>query len=108
MIRTREWMVYDCPEFTFDIDEYIVDGRQMIFTHLRFHKWSAGAFRHFLRVFDTFRASVDCPLYAFSEDQSNKFTRFVTKLGYRPLPNTIECGNGERRTLFVSHKEPIG
>lgn len=97
-------MVYECPSFTFDIDEYLCEGRQMIFTHLRFHKWSAGALKEFTKVFEAFRAAVDCPLYAFSEDASDKFTRFATRMGFKALPSLIVCGNGEQRTLFVSTK----
>jgi hypothetical protein len=98
-------MVYDCPAFTFDIDEYIHDGQQMIFVHLRFHKWSASSMKQFKQVFATFRRAVDCPLYAFGEDASDKFTRFVALMGFKPLPAQIVCGNGEQRTLFVSHKD---
>lgn len=105
MTRTQGWVVYDCPAFTFDIDEYINDGEQMIFVHLLFHKWSAGAFKHFKHVLSVFRASVDCPLYAFSKDQSDKFTRFAALMGFKPLPQHIVCENGEQRTLFVSHKD---
>jgi hypothetical protein len=105
MTRTQGWMVYDCPQFTFDIDEYLVDEKQMIFTHLRFHNWSPSAFKLFRTVFNTFRKAVDCPLYAFSEDASAKFTRFVTLMGYEPLPCTVVADNGERRALFVSYKD---
>lgn len=98
-------MVYDCPAFTFDIDEYRVDNQQMIFVHLRFHKWSASALKHIKQVFAVFRASVDCPLYAFGEDTSDTYSRFVQSFGFKPLPKLITCENGEQRMLFVSHKD---
>ena len=94
--------------FTFAIDEYNNEGVQMIFTHLTFHTWSATALKEFTRVFSTFRKAVSCPLYAFGEDATDKFSRFVTRLGFVPLPNRIVCGNGEQRTLFVSYKDTFG
>jgi hypothetical protein len=102
------WRLYECPEYTFDLDEYELNGQQMITVHVRFRKWSPRAMKHLLNTFNTFRQVVDCPLYAFGEEISDKYTRFVTRFGFKPTSAVVTCGNGEKRPLFVSYKDPAG
>lgn len=79
----------------------------MVFVHLRFKKWSASALREITVVFNALRQALDCPLYAYGQEDTPKYRRFVSMFGFTPA-STITCNDGGERTLFISLKEPVG
>jgi hypothetical protein len=99
--RTR---VLDYDEYWFDLDEYrSVDGQQIVFAHLGFTKFSPSIFKRVLREWSAFRQCVPAPLYAMRDDGDvNKWTNFVSRLGFKPTGRSIRCNNGALRPLFIS------
>ncbi len=104
--RTGEWVLCDCGDFFLDIDEYRNGEDQMIFCHVRYNVWTKASFKESARVFRTFRAAVDCPLYVIGDEGDRKFARFVAHFGFKPL-SSIHCTDGKRRLLYVSFKENV-
>jgi hypothetical protein len=109
---TGEWVpqgeisVIEKPEYHFVIEEWKKGEHQMLFLHLTVHKWSLSVFKEILRNWKLFRQCVQCPVFAIGgTDDTEKWERFVSTLGFLPLQNVI-CENGAERRLFIhSNKE---
>jgi hypothetical protein len=105
MTRKGPWTAYECDDFIFELDEYSDATKQMIFGHVFFYKFTPAAMKHCIEVYKTFRQTVDCPIYAYGEEDTPKYARFVGHLGFTPV-SSITCVNGEQRTLYISLKDP--
>jgi hypothetical protein len=100
-VKRHDVLTY--PEYWFELDEYRRGEDQMILAHIRFVKFTPSIFKRVLREWKTFREVVTCPLFAFGEQQDEKWERFVTLLGFKPL-HTDVVWEGKSRRLFLHAK----
>ena len=93
-------------EWWFELDEYVrpTDGQQFLQAHVRFRKFNKSLLKQAIKEWNEFRQFVTAPIFAFSEDGSNKFERFVAHLGFKPLDVEVPLTNGETRRLFLHLK----
>lgn len=89
-------------EYWCEIDEYVVNGQQVLLCHIRFAHLSPSIFKRLLREWRTFRSVVKCPLYAFGELADDKWHRFVSHLGFVPTTHNVVCTNGQHRPIYIS------
>lgn len=95
--------VVEHDEYWFDIDEYRLDGKQFLLTHIAFEKFSPKIYKQVLHEWECFRKCVKAPLYAMCDDgDPDKWERFVSRLGFKPTGINIICNNGAKRQLFIS------
>lgn len=99
-VSQGETTVLNKPAYFACIEEFRRGKDQMVFGHLTVHKWTPSVFKMLLKDWKLFRECVTCPIYAVSEDGTQKFSKFISALGFRFLTNVI-CENGEHRPLFV-------
>jgi hypothetical protein len=103
---TQRHNILQYPEYWFQIDEYrSEDGQQVLFAHLRFDEFNKSILSRAWKEWKLFRQLTDVPVFAYSEDPSEKFHAFVTMFGFKPTGQEIVCNNGERRRLYVSIKD---
>jgi len=97
-------VLIDNDEYGFAIEEHRrpSDGQQLLIAHLRFKQFTPSVMKHCLRDWRLFRQCVQAPLFAWGEEQDDKWVRFVTRLGFSPLDSWIVCKNGERRQLYLN------
>jgi len=99
-------VAHECSEYTFALDEFRSDEEhQMLFVHLVVKRWTSKTLREMLSVFEAFRACVTCPLYAIGKQDDDKWVKFVTLFGFKPLIDEVICLNGESRRLFFHLKD---
>lgn len=93
--------IIDCPDYYFSLEEFRRGEDQMVFVHVNVYRWTASVFKEILRNWRLFRQHVVCPLFAVAgEDSSEKWERFVSRLGFKFHSNVV-CENGAERRLFV-------
>ena len=91
------------PDYLCELDEYRrPDGAQLMMCHIRVHHWSAPVFKKILREWRLFRTVCKAPLFACPEVSDDKWHKFVTALGFKPLLADVPCENGERRPVYLS------
>lgn len=97
--RTR---VLDFDDYVFDIDEYRRGDEQRLTAHIAFENFNKTILKKVLREWHLFRQIVTAPLFAYcgGYDQ-DKWTAFVSLLGFEPTGTNIICNNGETRQLFI-------
>jgi hypothetical protein len=84
-----------------EIDEYRrAGGEQFLLAHIRVHHWSPSVCKRLLKEFRAFRRVCRAPLYACPEVADEKWVKFVSLLGFKPLQEVI-CDNGDTRPLFI-------
>jgi len=84
-----------------ELDEYRrEDGQQFLLAHIRVYRWSPSVCKQLIREFRTFRSICNAPLFACPEVADEKWVKFVSLLGFKPLQDVI-CNNGELRPLFI-------
>jgi hypothetical protein len=90
-------------DFWFELDEYRrePDGAQLMLAHIRVHHWSKEVFKQIFKEWKVFRECVKCPLYAVPETADDKWAKFVTALGFKPLISEIVCENGDKRPIYI-------
>ena len=90
-------------EWLFELDEYQhrTDGSQFLQAHVRFQRFNKTLLKQAIKEWSEFRQYVKAPVFAFSEDGTDKFERFIAYLGFRPLDVEVPLTNGETRQLFV-------
>ena len=99
-------LVLDKPEYLFDIDEYRRGQEQFLLAHISVHEWSPRVLKMILHDWRLFRQCVTAPLFACAgPGDTDKWERFVSRLGFRFLRNVI-CENGEPRRLFIHAVQP--
>jgi hypothetical protein len=89
------------PEFWVELDEYRAGSDQLVIAHIRFAKFSPSILKRVDHVWRCLRASLPCPLYAYGEEDNDKWERFVKRLGFQPLCE-VHCLDGAARRLFIS------
>jgi hypothetical protein len=87
-------------DYRFEIDEYRRDDDQLLLAHLRVFRWSPSVLKSLLKNWSLLRQCVKAPLFASAEVDDDKWTRFVSLLGFEPF-ETITVENGEQRRLFI-------
>ena len=92
--------VIDCADYCWTIEEFRRGEDQMVFAHLTVHKWTPRVWRNLQHVWTLFRKCVVCPVWIVGADGTDKFDRFVSRLGFRFHSNVV-CKNGAERRLFV-------
>lgn len=99
-----EQVLIDKDTYHFAIEEFQRGEDRMLFVHLRVRKWSLSVFKEILRNWRLFRECVTCPVYAVGGvDDTTKWERFVTRLGFRYLTDVV-CENGATRRLMLHTK----
>lgn len=73
--------------------------RSMVFIHLKVKRWTASVLKRLLRDFRILRQHIHCPLFAYADEDDEKWEHFVTHFGFEPL-TTVSLNNGEVRRLF--------
>lgn len=101
-IRRTPIIVHD--DYWIEIDEFwrSDDGYLALFAHLRCAKFSPSIFKRMKLDWFAYRSCHEFPVYAFGEQDDDKFERFVTHLGFVPFSEVL-CNNGQRRRLFISN-----
>ena len=96
----NRWTLIDRPENVWELEELRNTGEaQMIFIHLNVRIWSKSVLKRLLAEFATLRSLIDVPIFATGpESQDEKFKRFVSLFGFKPLIN------GDFQ-IFVSYKD---
>jgi hypothetical protein len=91
-----------------EIDEYRrASGEQFLLAHLRVARWAPSVLKRFHREWSLFRTVVTAPIFAYAgEDAGDKWVKFVTRFGFRPLHQTINCNNGAQRPIFIHTVSP--
>jgi len=88
-------------DYWFELDEYKrASGEQFLLAHIRVHHWSPSVFKRILREWKVLRTCVTAPLFAVPEVDDDRWRKFVGKLGFKFLQDTV-CVNGERRPIFL-------
>jgi hypothetical protein len=98
--KVGEWTPIDSPEYLFEVEEYRNGDKQMVFIHLHIWKWTISVLKRIRRDFNLFRQCVPCPIYTCGTADDDKFERFVSLFGWKPL-TTIPCTDGKTRRLFI-------
>ena len=94
--------VWDEPEYTAYYNEYIFDtGEVMTLFHLDVFYFSASILRQMLRQWEVFREHNPVVLFCHGEVDDEKFAKFVSKFGFKPL-KVVPCSDGVNRRLFVN------
>lgn len=89
-------------DYAFELDEYKrADGAQLLLAHILIHKWSHAVFKRIFHEWKVFRQCVRAPLFAVPKHNDEKWHKFVTALGFKPLLDDVPCVNGERRPLYL-------
>jgi hypothetical protein len=98
-IRTD--VVLDHPEYKASLEEFRdSSGRQMVFVHLYvFAPWTKALLQRFRSEWTLFRKHVTCPLFACADVDDEKWAKFVSLFGFKPLSEAI-CTDGKRRRIF--------
>jgi hypothetical protein len=95
----NRWALLDHPSHLWELEELRNGEAQMIFIHLNVRIWSKSVLRRLLAEFATLRSLIDVPIFATGpESQDEKFKRFVSLFGFKPLIN------GDFQ-IFVSYKD---
>jgi hypothetical protein len=88
-------------DFWFELDEYRrPGGEQFLLGHIRVHRFAPSVFKQIKHVWATFRRNVTAPIFACPEIDDQRWVKFVTALGFKPLQQII-CNNGEVRPLYI-------
>jgi hypothetical protein len=91
------------PDFIFEIDEYRNEsGEERLVAHINVLRWSPAVFKRIKREWSLYRQVLTAPLYASPMDDSPRWQRFVTCLGFVPL-TTVKCNDGLIRPMYI-HK----
>jgi hypothetical protein len=72
--------------------------------HLRFKRWDKASFARLLQDWRIFRKCTCAPLFAHAEYDDDKWARFVTHLGFKPVTN-FQGADGLKRRVFISLPE---
>jgi hypothetical protein len=96
--------VRDTADYWCEIEEHRRGEDQFLLCHIRFNKCTPSVMKQFLREWECFRRCVPAPLFATAEVEDEKWVRFVTRLGFKPLREVV-CRNGARRTLYLNQKD---
>lgn len=89
-------------DYWFELDEYTrEDGTQMLLAHIRVHNWTASVFKRIFQEWKVFRQCVTAPLFAVPEEADEKWHKFVTALGFKPLLDGVPCENGDIRPVYI-------
>jgi hypothetical protein len=82
---------------------------QFLLIHLRFYQFTKAAFAHLKHDWTVFRSVTDAPIFAHCDDdeaEPDKWARFVSQLGFQPVPDAdIPAADGRSRRFFVSIKD---
>lgn len=94
-LRTDDYLVL--------LDEYRrpSDGAQLILAHISVNRWAVSVFKRMRREWSLFRSLCTVPIYATPEEDTPKWRKFVTSLGFRPLVEDAVCNNGAHRPIFI-------
>jgi hypothetical protein len=99
-IRIGETVAIENPEYELALEEYRRGADQMVFIHLWVKKdWSLALLKRFKHEFSVLRQHVTCPLYACSEADDDKWSKFVTLFGFKPLSEAL-CTDGVTRRIY--------
>jgi hypothetical protein len=93
--------VIDCPDYTCELDEMRRGDDQMMIVHLKVHKFSPAIAKRLLDEWALLRSCVPCPLFAYGEEDDEKYAHFMRTLGFEPI-SFIPCTDGRSRRVFVS------
>lgn len=102
--HTQHIEAYRCADYLFEIDEYRRGEEQMLFAHIRLFNFTPSVFKDLKRRWKIFRECVTAPLFASAENADDKWQRFVTSLGFKPLDKAI-CDDGNSRPIFIHVKD---
>ena len=92
--------VHRTDDYWFELDEYRDGERTMLLAHIQFFHWTPAAFKRALRDWRLFRKHVTAPLFACPKEADEKWRKFVTLTGFRPLQDIL-CEDGETRPLYI-------
>lgn len=90
--------------YLFEIDEYGCGEQQMLLAHLRVSKFSPAIMKSILRDWRMFREKVSAPIFVAPHDETGqpvdlkKWERFVSLLGFKPLPNGMYLHYGHEHS----------
>ena len=99
-----EWTVVERPEYISEIGEYRRGEDQMVFLHMKIHKFSPRVLKQALADFKLLREFVTCPLYACGEVDDDKFEKWCRLFGFQYL-STALCTDGKQRRIFINFKD---
>jgi len=99
-VHFADHIVREVPDYVFEIEEWRRGDEQYLFAHFTVRHWARSVAVQMLREWRLFRSVVTAPLFAFPKVEDDKWTRFVTLLGFRPF-TTIVCTNGEVRSMYL-------
>jgi hypothetical protein len=99
-IRIGETIAIDNNEYELALEEFRRGDDQMVFIHLWVKKdWSLALLKRFKYEFGVLRQHIKCPLYAMSEADDDKWSKFVTLFGFKPLSEAL-CTDGVSRRIY--------
>lgn len=88
-------------DYWFELDEYKrASGDQFLLAHIRVLNWSPSICKRIIKEWRLFRSIVTAPLFACPEVDDERWVKFVSLLGFKPLQQVI-CENGASRPLFI-------
>jgi hypothetical protein len=94
------------PEYWAEIDEYKDEsGQQFLLFHIRFAEFNKQVLKRAIREWKVLRSVVQAPLFAYAEQDDEKWRAFVSLFGFKPTDTFIDCQNGEKRRVYVSIKD---
>jgi hypothetical protein len=89
-------------DYEFELDEYKREsGEQLLLAHILINHWSHAVFKRIFRDWKVLRQCVRAPLFAVPKHNDEKWHKFVTALGFRPLMEEVACENGEKRPVYI-------
>lgn len=100
-------VVSDNDDFRMVMDEHRLPRDaggfdQVCVMHITFRKFGKAALKHCAAVWRAFRACVPCPLFAYPNEDDEKWERFVRRHGFQPISSFL-CTDGKTRRVFVSY-----
>ena len=99
----RRYEALNTEDYLVELDEYRrpSDNAQLMLAHIRVHRWAVSVFKRMKREWQLFRQLCTVPIFATPEDDTPKWRKFVTSLGFRPLVEGATCNNGAKRPIFI-------
>jgi hypothetical protein len=96
-------VLVDNADFYACIDEFRIDGRQMLVIHITVHRSTPRVIKDIRKAFSLFRSCTDAPLFAFEpEPDDKKWERFVSSLNFSYCGTVSKAWDGRPRRFFLS------